>query len=339
MEPFAQCEGLGFSGPQAVPLINRANSAGGRSDLRGRPTNEVRISANDFLAHRRRQEKQHFSRAEERNPLSALVAVEVNVTELCNRTCVFCPRAHGYPNQNLHMKPEDADKIALDLGNSGFQGRISFSGFGEAILNKQFFSIISAFRFRLPRNDIETNTNGDRLDVQTIQRLFAAGLSNIYVNLYDGPEQEEKFRGMFEEAGESRYILRPHWQGKEEDWGLKLTNRAGSIKTINLVELNKPLNRPCFYPFYKMFIDWNGDCLICCNDWNREKKLGNVFKTPISEIWDSEEMRSLREDLIVGDRSNKPCNKCDADGMLHGRESVKVFEKIYGWTDQPKGVR
>ena len=34
--------------------------------------------------------------------------VELNVNELCNRTCVFCPRVDPkiYPNLNLHMDLE-----------------------------------------------------------------------------------------------------------------------------------------------------------------------------------------------------------------------------------------
>ena len=27
--------------------------------------------------------------------------------------------------------------------------------------------------------------------------------------------------------------------------------------------------RPCFYPFYKMLVDWDGRVLFCSNDWGR----------------------------------------------------------------------
>ena len=36
-------------------------------------------------------------------PASSLMIVDFMLTELCNRTCVFCPRAVDYPNLNLHM--------------------------------------------------------------------------------------------------------------------------------------------------------------------------------------------------------------------------------------------
>ena len=43
--------------------------------------------------------------------------VELNVNELCNRTCIFCPR-HDiklYPNQNLHMDLNLAEELAIQL--------------------------------------------------------------------------------------------------------------------------------------------------------------------------------------------------------------------------------
>ena len=40
--------------------------------------------------------------------------VELNINEICNRTCPFCPRANPkqYPNQNIHM---DIQNIVFPL--------------------------------------------------------------------------------------------------------------------------------------------------------------------------------------------------------------------------------
>ena len=96
----------------------------------------------DFLEHRRDQEKKHWDKKLNRDsdPLDSILTVEVNTTELCNRTCVFCPRHDPkvYPNQNLHLTIKGAELIAEELSNNGFQGKISFSGFGENLLNPWF---------------------------------------------------------------------------------------------------------------------------------------------------------------------------------------------------------
>ena len=48
--------------------------------------------------------------------------IDLNITELCNRKCVFCPRIDDavYPNQNLHMSTKLASKIAAELKELDF---------------------------------------------------------------------------------------------------------------------------------------------------------------------------------------------------------------------------
>ena len=50
------------------------------------------MSKEDFLKHRRNQEQEFFDKVDSNNPLSSILTIELNTTELCNRTCVFCPR-------------------------------------------------------------------------------------------------------------------------------------------------------------------------------------------------------------------------------------------------------
>lgn len=274
-----------------------------------------------FLEHRRAQEIAH-EKATDIGLMSSLVSVELNITELCNRKCVFCPRVDpaAYPNRNLNMDVAVAEKVARDLASIGSSARISFSGFGESLLHKQFAQIIRIVREILPNTAIETNTNGDQLTAAKIRELFDAGLTNLYVNLYDGPEQRETFARMFEEAGIDAYRLRDHWS---ESFGLTLNNRSGTINQpeINVVPLKEPLKQVCYYPFYKMFVDWNGDVLFCANDWGREIVVGNVMREHIADIWLSEPMAQIRARLAAGDRSRSPCNKCSVDGTLHGKSS------------------
>ena len=52
--------------------------------------------------------------------------VEINPTELCNLQCSFCPRAHGYPNQNLHMSLDTAREIRNQLNDSKYSKKVIF---------------------------------------------------------------------------------------------------------------------------------------------------------------------------------------------------------------------
>ena len=145
----------------------------------------------DFLEHRREQEKKHFNQIRGNSPLDSILTVEINTTELCNRTCVFCPRHDPkvFPNRNLHLTVKGAETIAEELADNQFSGKISFSGFGENLLNPDFIQIVKTFKFNLPTATIECNTNGDKLTVDYVTNLFRGGLDQLYINLYDGIEQ------------------------------------------------------------------------------------------------------------------------------------------------------
>ena len=102
-----------------------------------------------FLAHRRQQEELHWKKkGNVSGLLDSILTVEVNTTELCNRTCVFCPRHDPklYPNRNLNMSVRDAETIAINLSNHQYQGKISYSGYSENFLNKKFLEIIYVMR-------------------------------------------------------------------------------------------------------------------------------------------------------------------------------------------------
>jgi radical SAM protein with 4Fe4S-binding SPASM domain len=288
------------------------------------------------LRHRQAQDRAHLAAVgTDRDPLASLVTVEVNVTELCNRRCVFCPRVDPavYPNRSLHMEVDLAGRIAADLATLESRCRISFSGFGEPLLHPRFADLVRAFRARLPANTIEVNTNGDRLTVARIRELFEAGLTYLYVNLYDGPGQEAAFTELFAAAAIDRtaWRLRPHWPGAAEDFGLTLNNRSGTVNSpdIELRPLDRPLERRCYYPFYKLLIDWNGDVLFCSNDWGREIVIGNVATDSIRSLWMSERMFEVRRALMRGDRRHRPCNRCNVLGTLHGEWSFRRLVDAY----------
>ena len=79
-----------------------------------------------FLSYRKEQEKEHLKLIENTdNPLHSILTVEMNLTELCNRKCVFCPRhdPEVYPNRNLNTTVEDASIIAKRLADFNYVGR------------------------------------------------------------------------------------------------------------------------------------------------------------------------------------------------------------------------
>ena len=250
--------------------------------------------------------------------------VELNVNELCNRTCVFCPRVDPktYPNLNLHMDLELAELISVQLESVGFKGIVNISGTGEATLTKYLPDIVKKFSDRNIHTEIVTN--GDFLKPKLISDLYSSGLKQLVVSMYDGPEQIEYFNNLFDECGIDKdlYTLRDRWYDEDEDYGLIYTNRAGSMGE----KLLSPHERPCYYPHYAAYIDWNGDVLLCCQDmYNRTVKFGNVKDKPLFDIWVDKKLTEFRDKLVVGDRSKSPCNNCNVNGMVFGENHSKLW--------------
>jgi len=248
--------------------------------------------------------------------------VELNVNELCNRECVFCPRSQGYPNKNVHMDAAAAELIASQLDDLKFRGSVNISGTGEPLLTKHIADIVKPFGDRnIP---IEITTNGDKLKHKLIEELYQAGLAQLVISMYDGPHQIEYFTNMLESAGvhSSLYTLRDRWYDKEDDYGLMYTNRAGWLGK----NLPNPKKGACYYPHYTFFIDWNGDILLCCHDmYNRTETFGNIKDLPLIDLWKNQRLIQFRKKLKAGDRSESPCNNCTANGVVLGRLHVELW--------------
>jgi len=252
-----------------------------------------------------------------------LQSVTLNPTELCNRRCSFCPRVDErvYPNRDLHISHDTIISIADKLFEYGFKGRFGWSGNGEPLLTSDIVNKIRMISKKNPQLSVhEINTNGDRLSKKYIDELYSAGLTHIIVSVYDGEDSLNKFKEMFAEVSSEKYTLR-------NSFNLNLsgfTNRGG------MVSVNSDLNfgkNPCYFPFYKLVIDYNGDILICCDDWARKSKSElNINTHTLEEIWFSKTFSDYRENLRVGKRNNvESCKSCNVNGTKVGRENVEKF--------------
>jgi radical SAM protein with 4Fe4S-binding SPASM domain len=236
--------------------------------------------------------------------------VDINPTELCNRTCSFCPRGVDYPNTNLHITDDVIEKIGIDLEEVDFQGMINICGNGEPLLSKNLIPLISC----LSKFSIELVTNGDELVEGRIVELYDAGIDYINVSLYDGEHQLDEFHNLFERCGipESNYTLREYWVVPDG-----FANRAGSLDFGN-----PRINESCYYLHYSIQIDWNGDVLFCVQSvYNKSITHGNILETSMKDIWYGESMSKYRE-LLKENRHHSPCNKCDVIGTRFGENFV-----------------
>jgi len=264
-------------------------------------------------------------------------SVEFSNNALCNRRCVFCPRVdtEKFPNKDEHLSFDLFKRVIEELSAMDYSGRISFSGFCEPLMTKDLERYIETGKKTCPRMTIEISTNGDYLDAKRIKSLFSVGLSNVRVSLYDGLHQDEKFQKLKKEANldNKEFIIRRRYLPPEEHYGLTICNRAGSITLENdklkLAPLKEPLSQPCYYPFYKLMVDYDGQVMICSNDWFKRTVVGDLNRETLKAIWDGDSFNEIRKELIAGNRKFQPCDLCDVHGLYNGRSHFEAWIKYF----------
>jgi len=270
-------------------------------------------------------------------PLFALV--EFNLWGACNRRCVFCPISDPevFTNRKEGIGLNDYEKVLRDLRGVNYEGVILWSMFSEPMLHKEILSLAELTKSILPKVSLQLTTNGDSLKKrpEKFRGLFDAGVDRINISLYDGPEQFQLFTELRENAGLSTEQIKLRRRYEEGgNYGISISNRTGLVDSNKYRDANEehvvslPLNQPCFYPFYQVAIDYNGDVLLCPHDWGKQVVAGNAFRDSIWDIWRGEVFSDARRLLKQSSRDLPSCKGCDVGGDLIGRDNFEAFKRI-----------
>ena len=224
------------------------------------------------------------------------------------------------------------DKLVDVLKKINFEGAFCLCGYGEPMLHKEFYEIVNKLGVV---GGVEIITNGDLVNKKTLVKLFESKATKLIISLYDGPEQVVKFKALIEELNIPKdfVILRDRWYSDKADYGVKLTNRVGTVSVGNQPNVKDYSKTKCFYTAYQMLIDWNGDIFLCPQDWQRRQTMGNMMQSNIFDIWSGPILSKYRRKLLSGDRSLNPCNQCNADGMVYGNSHYNAWDKIKNKTN------
>jgi len=263
--------------------------------------------------------------------------VEFNITGSCNRNCSFCPVS----NPNVYTKTNDGlelalfEKIVKDLQEINYEGKILFSAFSEPLLHKKVDELIEIAKNYLPNVRLEIVSNGDLLTTKKLKKLHQFGLDTINISMYDGKHQIEYFNNMVTEAKvpQDLVVLRRRYY-ENGNYGITISNRVGLVDSNQFRDKNEesiselPLQQPCYYPFYMILVDYNGDVLLCPHDWNKTLKFGNLKDAKLFDIWKSKGLNNIRERLSNADRDFGACKSCDVLGTLIGKDSFDAWNSI-----------
>lgn len=228
--------------------------------------------------------REGLSKAERQHILARrLKMVEIEVHSYCNRRCWFCPNASVDRRSAVHYLPvETYQQVLHELAALGFGGTLSFSRYNEPFAHEIFFERLRQAREALPKATLFTNTNGDYVTAEALERAAAAGLDSLAVQYYaaQGDWTPQSAAGALHKTAERlgleivavetslrnvhMRIADPRLEIKlvSVNWDAWRVSRGGTVSAAH-DEVRR--RAPCTYFFDKVYVDYNGSVMPCCN--------------------------------------------------------------------------
>lgn len=135
----------------------------------------------------------------------------------------------------------------------------------------------------------------------------------LYIKMIDqlNDEENSRFLQMYQHLGDEVAIEKPMNWDNYNDYDLLQAAYNNEKRILDLKSLYPYPKSVCPFPFYTMSINVNGDVTVCCVDWNKATRIGNVFETTLKSIWDGDNLRNFRRMQISKKRTmNLSCANC-----------------------------
>ncbi|NUQ57066.1 MAG: SPASM domain-containing protein [Candidatus Paceibacter sp.] len=268
----------------------------------------------------------------------------LETTNACNLKCKMCVR-NMVP---LKIGEMDFDLFKKILDESSNHGPRNFSLhlFGDPLLASNLVKIIKYIKFKNKKNTILLTTNGVLLTKDKAEEIITNNVDKIIISIHSANgdkykditgidmlgKVEENIKDLVEikkkhKENTSQIYLRMVVPDKKSDdvkffrdkWKTypviadvrELHNYGGKI--YNKTTETMPIKRyPCYHLWFSPGISWDGEVSICCDDLERQAVIGNIKKSTLTEIWQSDALKKYREYHLRGEYQKIPvCKNCD----------------------------
>ena len=271
---------------------------------------------------------------------------QIEPTNVCPYRCVMCPRGKKMTRKTGFMEfavfSKVMDEVAAYPEEIG-KKEIELFHFGESLLHPQIaemneYAVSRGLNTVLSVNAIEFNP-------VIAEKLIRGGAGKIIVSL-DGYDAESlhTIRGRkidYQQAVENvvkaaalirslegttklsvRMIelnLNTHkteefkafWKERNIAAEIRRFFPWGEKKMVKMGVYDKyPPYMPCPFSWQYLVVQWNGDVVACCRDYNADNIMGNVKTSSLEEIWNGEKYRIFRENMVSGAYGNNICGPC-----------------------------
>lgn len=127
--------------------------------------------------------------------------------------------------------------------------------------------------------------------------------------------ENDIFKEMYKSISDEQLIDVPWELPKLEEnaldklYGSKENGSKAEIEYLNKVGTST--KQVCRYPFTHLTVRNNGDAVVCCIDWARDTKIGNICNQTIENIWISKALYNFRVMQLTNKGAHHPlCREC-----------------------------
>jgi len=235
--------------------------------------------------------------------------IYIETLTACNLRCSYCPNSvyeRGLIKNNQEMDPELFYKIIDELSDLNWVGEIEPHSYGEPLLDRRLPSFCSYIRQKIPLAKIGIYTNGELLNIDWYKKLVSAGVNKFRVTQH----LDNESKGTLDVI---RYREKQGYDNIEFTYTrLKHINSRGGLVDVDEGELRQE----CNYPDHHVGISFDGEIMICCNDYLNEVNVGNVSNEKIIDIWQKPIYKDIRTNIRSGNFTLDICNNC-TDGKVY----------------------
>ena len=291
------------------------------------------------------------------------LAVDIEAHSRCNFRCVFCQQTDEkyWGTQEQQEMSWDTFKIIVDqCADIGvFSMKVNWRG--EPLLNERIADMIFYMK-QMGIHEVMMNTNGSKLTPELADKLLSSGLDRIIfscdgvsketynkirkggdwhdfyskVNMFSEKRQRRKARGfdvpiiriniaVMEENHHEVPKFKEVFEGIADELRFNtLYNPQQSNKFLKS-RRRKVKRKGCPQIYQRMIISAEGDATVCCADYQKKLKSGNVNEIGIRDMYltKQERIRDIHESHNA--RKLDGCKSCDLFALSSKDDAGKIL--------------
>ncbi len=253
--------------------------------------------------------KEYFQEIEELN---------IETHSACNYAsvhCDLCPvstRTEMFGN--FKLETDVIYSLFDDLNFLGYTGRSLFHSYNEPLMDKRIYDILKEHKKRCPMAKTGILTNGKLLNKETGKKLIDAGITQLLVSDYGKHDPEEVGLDESQRISEVINYLKDKYPDVEYNIGAAYLDDRMHFYNLEESKQLKGQLHPCRRVKWQMVITSCGNLQLCCYEWKKENKFGNLNEKSLTDILIHSDFLKVRNDLKRGQREKYyPCDRCLID--------------------------